>query len=234
MTDIHCHIMPYVDDGAVDMDEALVLLDTVASEGVEVLCLTPHLRDEMFTTPDQKIRTMFKRLDAAREEARIPLELHLSREYYFDSQFRQLLAAGAVIPLGNQNLLIEFSYSTPFEVLAAAADEVLAAGYNPIFAHVERYFTIQNDPEQAAKLIEMGVRLQLNTKGILGHDGFREKRTCKYLLKKRYVFAVASDTHDSSVRVPHWEKCRKHLEKKYGREYAQELMQDNPNSLFSM
>lgn len=216
------------------MDEALELLEMEARQGVEVLCLTPHLRDEMFDTPDRKILTIFERLNQAKEENEIPIDLHLSREYYYDSQFRKLLAEGQVIPMGNHYLLIEFSYRSPFEVLEEAAREVLDAGYHPIFAHVERYFTIQDDPEQAAKLIDMGVRLQLNTNGILGNDGHREKKTCKYLLKKRYIFAVASDTHDSSVRVPHWEKCRKYLERKFSREYAQELMHDNPLSIFSL
>lgn len=210
------------------------LLETEALQGVEVLCLTPHLRDEMFDTPDHKIRTIFGQLNAAKEEWEIPIDLYLSREYYYDSRFQKLLAAGQVIPMGERHLLLEFSYRSSFDVFETAAREVIAAGYQPIFAHVERYYVFQDNPELAGRLVDLGVLLQLNTNGILGNDGRYEKKTCKYLLKKQYVFAVASDTHDTQVRIPNWEKCRKYLEKKYGRAYAQQLMQDNPLSIFSM
>lgn len=234
LTDIHCHILPYVDDGAVDMDEALELLTMEANQGVSEICLTPHLREEMFTTPDSKILSVFDRLKAAAEENAIPAALHLSREYYYSPLFRKVLAAGEVIPMGRRTLLIEFSYHASCETLEEAALEVLSAGYSPLFAHVERYMAIQDNPGEAAKLIGMGVKLQVNAASILGKDGWHLKRVCKRLLKEHSIFAVASDTHDTEVRVPYMEKCRKYLEKKFGRDYAQELMEVNPLSILSL
>lgn len=230
--DIHCHIMPYVDDGAATMEEALQLLTMEAEAGVTELCLTPHLRDNMFNSPDEKILYNFARLNQARQKAGIPVRLHLSREYFYDSRFKELLAARKVIPMGRKwFLLVEFSYNSPFSELADAAHRVKQAGFVPLFAHVERYHAIQQNPSKAAVLAEQGVRLQLNASGILGKDGHLMKKTCHTLLKERLIFAVASDTHDTVRRAPDLQKCGKYLEKKFGREYTEELMYTNPLSI---
>lgn len=234
MIDIHCHILPYVDDGAFDMDVALELLEEEADQGVSRICLTPHLRQDMFETPDKKILTIFERLKKTVEEEEIPIALNLSREYYYDANFHRCLSSGQVIPLGGKVLLVEFSYSTDYRLLEEAALDVLAAGYQPMFAHVERYYAIQENPELAERLLALGVRLQVNAGSILGSDGRHEKKTARYLLKKNYVFAVASDTHDPRFRAPNLGKCSRFLEKKFGREYAQKLLHDNPLSILSL
>lgn len=234
MIDIHCHILPYVDDGAFDLDVALELLETEADQGVTQICLTPHLRQEMFETTDNKIRSVFERLQQTVEEEEIPIVLHLSREYYYDANFRKILASGQVIPMGGRVLLVEFSYNSDFAVLEEAAQAVFAAGYEPMFAHVERYRAIQKEPELAFRLMEQGVRLQVNAGSILGTDGRYEKKTARYLLKNLSVFAVASDTHDPRFRAPNLAKCRKFLEKKFSRDYAEELLYTNPLSILSL
>lgn len=234
MIDLHCHILPYVDDGAFDMDVALELLEMEAEQGVTQICLTPHLRSEMFETPDKKILAMYDRLRQTAEENGIPVVLNLSREYYYDPQFRRALSAGQVIPMGGQVLLVEFSYNSDFSVLEEAAQAVFAAGYQPMFAHVERYRVIQKNPDLVERLMDMGVRIQVNAGSILGSDGRYEKKTARYLLKNFLVFAVASDAHDPRSRVPNLGKCWKFLEKKFSRDYAEELLYTNPLSIFSL
>lgn len=226
LIDLHCHILPYVDDGAATMDEAVELLELECEEGVSELCLTPHLHHEMFGTPDEKLREVFERLKQAACD--IPVQLNLSREYFYDAHFSALLKAGKVIPLGKSSLLVEFSYRCGFEQMTEAAQQVKAAGLTPVFAHIERYAPIIDDPDNAARLLDMGVVTQVNSNGILGTDSRLEKKICQILLKKDYVRLVASDTHEPYRRIPNLEKCRKLLEKKYGGERAQKLMHTNP------
>lgn len=233
MTDIHCHLLPYVDDGAFDMDEALELLEQEAGQGVDTVCLTPHLRQDMFETPDSKLLTMFARLNQAAAENSIPIRLFLSREYYYDSQFRQLLRDNRVMPMAGKVLLVEFSYGSNWEDLLEAAQLVQEAGYRPMFAHVERYRVIQHDPGVIQTLLAQGVLIQVNADSILGRAGFREKKTARQLLKNRAVTVVASDAHDCRLRTPNLQKCRTYLERKFGRDYARELLETNPRSILS-
>lgn len=128
-------------------------------------------------------------------------------------------------------LLVEFSYNIPFSVLADAARRIRQAGFVPLFAHVERYQAIQQSPAKAAVLEELGVRLQLNTGSILGRDGHLIKKTCHTLLKENRVFAVASDAHNMAQRTPNLQKCGIYLEKKFGREYTEQIMYTNPLSI---
>lgn len=231
--DIHCHILPYVDDGAANLEEALVLLRMEAQQGVTEICLTPHLRHKMFETPDEKIRDKFNQLRDAAWDERIPIQLHLSREYYFDEQFQKALKEKNVLPMGSDILLTEFSYSSDAQALHAAANEILDAGYYPMFAHVERYKAFQDDPECGRPLVEMGVLLQMNADSILGLEGRKTRALAERLLKTGCIHVLASDAHDSENRIPNLKKCADYLEKKIGRAGTQRLLYDNPLAILN-
>lgn len=234
MIDIHCHLVPFVDDGAANLDEAFELLCMEQEQGVQEICVTPHLRDEMFMTDDDKVRYNFERLSRLCKDEGLSVKLHLSREYYFDEAFEDRLPTGELIPMGTaiKTLLVEFPYYSDLDELVDAAEYVSEEGYRPLFAHVERYRPFQDDPIGAAQTLKKaGVLLQLNADSILGLDGRREKKASRELLKNHLADVVASDAHDTSIRVPHMEKCRRFLEKKFGREYAMLLLHNNPISI---
>ncbi len=234
LIDIHCHVLPYVDDGAADLEEALELLRTEAQQGVTRICLTPHLRHRMFESSDEKILEKFLQLQNAAREQDVPVKLHLSREYYFDDQFRKILREKKVIPMGGDILLTEFSYSSDYRILHAAAEEILSRGYFPLFAHVERYKAFQDDPECGEPLVEMGVMLQINADSIIGRDGRKTKHLCERLLKTGCIHVVASDAHDTENRIPNLRKCADYLEKKIGRAGTHRLVYENPLAILNI
>lgn len=232
IVDLHCHIMPYVDDGAADTDEALELLRSERDQGVTELCLTPHLRHGMFHSTDEKIITGFERLKDEALEAGLKLRMHLSREYYFDADFLKRLDAGDVIPMGpHKALLLEFSYNTPAETLLKASRRVQEAGYLPLFAHVERYGAIMEDTALAKQLYKGGTLIQMNASSLLGLEGWRQKHTAKQLLKQKSVHVIASDAHDSDLRTPNLKRCADYLERKVGAEAAELLLSINPRAI---
>lgn len=234
-SDIHCHIMPYVDDGATDLDEAMELLEAQQRQSVNVLCLTPHCREEMFSTSDEQIRRGFDRLRRELQRREMPIELHLGREYYYDSAFLDLLEQGNVIPLGESNvLLVEFDSNASENRMRQAVDAVMSCGYRILIAHIERYHIVQEDPTAAQRLRERGGLIQVNAGSILGDEGWRTKKTAMYLLKKQAVFAVASDAHGMEFRPPKLKKCADYLRWRISRDYAERIFRTNPLSILQM
>lgn len=230
MTDLHCHILPFVDDGATTRETALELLELERKQGVSHICLTPHLRDGMFETPDEEIQRQFRLLQEAARD--LSLELFLSREYHCDGLFWEKLESNALLTMGEGNtILLEFSGRHPFSYLQNAVQHLRRKGYLVLIAHVERYPVLRENPTRAEILRNMGAMLQCNASAILGREGFRAKRFCHTLLKQHLVSVVASDTHDLSLRRPELGPCRDYLVRKFGRDYGEALVSDHPFAL---
>lgn len=232
LVDIHCHLMPYVDDGAYDRDECLELLKMEAEQGVRTICLTPHLRADMFESTDEIVLQHFADVQELVREAELPLKLYHSREYHFDRIFRKRLARGELRPLGEGDLLlVEFgSWESPLELLEAVT-MVRAAGWRPLIAHVERCSALHEDWQFARELCEAGACLQINAGSILGREGLRQRLLCRKLLQNELVHAVASDAHDTGLRLPELGACEQVLERKYGQRMARQLLCCNPQAI---
>ena len=229
LADLHCHLMPFVDDGAYDEDECLELLRRETAQGVRTICLTPHLRAEMFESTDEEIEDRFELVRSLAGEAELPLRLFHSREYHFDRIFRRRLEDGSLRPLGEGNtLLVEFGGRHGREEILEAVQLVKQAGYVPLIAHVERTAPVQRDWAFARTLLETGALLQVNAGSVLGREGLRQKMLCKKLLQHNLITVIASDAHDARIRVPELDLCAGHLEQKFGRDTASRLLSSNP------
>ena len=234
LVDIHCHILPYVDDGALRTQESDELLEAQAEQGVSTICVTPHLRRGMFETPDDKVVLQFERLKERAQAKGLQVTLFLSREYHCDSIFLERLKENSVWPLGNgRYLLSEFSYGAPIEDIHFFIETIKDSGYTPLIAHVERCYNLQTT-EQIAELTEMGARLQMNASSILGREGRQRASWCKKLLKAQLIHVVASDAHDQVERPVELAECAAHLERKYGAAYAQALLHQNPLNILNL
>ena len=232
LADIHCHLMPYVDDGAYDEEESLALLKMEAAQGVRTICLTPHLRADMFETTDEEIQRHFEMVQRLAEEAALPLELCCSREYHYDRFLRSRLKNGNLRPLGQGNtILVEFDGRQEAQDMLEAVAQIRRAGWVPLIAHVERYAALYEDWELARTLQRAGAYLQVNAGSVLGREGLRQKQMAKRLLQNDLVYVIASDAHDTEIRVPELSRCAEYLEKKYGRGTARRLLRENPLSV---
>lgn len=232
--DIHCHIIPYVDDGALRVQESEELVEMLAAQGVRTVCCTPHLRRHMFETPDEEIRLQFERLLARSQNLDVPMQFYLSREYHCDELLRKKLDAGEILPLGRGNVLLaEFSYRHPAEDILNYIRLIRSYGYQPLIAHAERYAATEN-LAQAARFIEAGALIQMNASSLLGAEGRRQASLCRKLLKEDLVHVIASDAHDPSDRPPEIDKCAAYLERKFGTETAKRLLHTNPLQILNV
>lgn len=234
IADIHCHILPYVDDGAEQQEESLALLESQFQQGVRVICATPHLRKGMFETPDEGLYRQFEKL---REQALVfnkKLHIYLSREYYCDSSFIQRVEEKNVITMGKgQYLLTEFSMRYSKQEAYEFIRLIRKSGYRPLIAHVERFPGLK-DLKCVEKMIHLGAKIQVNAGSLLGREGIGQALWTRKLIKNHLVHVVASDAHDTENRPPELKKAAVYLEKIVGKEETNNLLYENPLTILNL
>ena len=190
-TDWHSHILPGVDDGVRTLDESLSILDIYEHVGVNHLWLTPHVMEDTPNSP-AVLRARFAEL---KEAYKGNVKLHLAAENMLDNLFDERLAAGDVLPIGEDgmHLLVETSYFTPPFDLDDKITRIKAAGYYPILAHPERY--VYMDDRKYRQLLDMDVKFQLNIYSFTGAYGEDARAKAKHMLKKGWYSYIGTDTH---------------------------------------
>lgn len=228
LTDTHCHLLPYVDDGAENIREAHALLQMQAEQGVTSVFLTVHLRRKMFETPQNEVEKQFARMknEFAGEEY-FP-DLYLGRENHCDRLFLHCLEENQVQTLGGSPyILLEF-HDHSSDDIRFFVHEVMRRGFRPVIAHFERYPAIHAHPELVDELVDRGVWLQMNTEGILGDEGRKQKKFCWTMLKEEKVHLVASDAHHVGFREPNLGECADLLQRKLPSMLCEEILFHNP------
>ncbi len=236
--DLHCHLLPYVDDGAQTFAEATQLLAAQVAQGVGTICLTPHLRAGMFETSDEKIAQQYARLAQYAADMPTPVTLRLGREYHCDNPFLARLAQGEIQPIeGTSSLLLEFSSTRHTAAqICAGVSAVCDAGFTPIVAHVERYQAVRDNPALLEQITALGAQCQMNADGLLGNNGLRERWYCMRLLKQysASIAIIASDAHRRTGRAPNLGDCADYLSKKLPAAQWQALFVENPKRLLDL
>ncbi len=235
LADIHCHILPYVDDGAEHFDDTERLLAADVEQGIRVVCATPHLRHGMFESSDEAVTRQYERTKEYIEANDLPISLYLSREYFVDQHFLRLMESGNLLKMGAGNtILTEFSSRYSLEKIKDLLKAVISAGYEPLVAHVERYPSVAADPGYVGELKDLGARIQINAGSVLGREGAPQKKFTYKLMRLGYVDVVGSDAHGMEFRPQELLTCRKKIERKMGESYAAEVMWANPLEILSI
>ena len=188
-TDHHSHILPGVDDGIRTLEDALDVLSFEESLAVTDVWCTPHIMEDFpNTTEDLRLR-----FDALKEAYKGNITLHLAAEYMLDNLFAERLEARDILTINDEYILVEASTWNPPPRLDDTLQDILGAGYRPLFAHPERYGYLEDD--DYVKLYNMGVRFQMNIGSVVGYYGKAAQNKAYRLLKTHMYEAIGSDCH---------------------------------------
>ncbi|MDD2595614.1 MAG: hypothetical protein PHD11_07375 [Bacteroidales bacterium] len=201
-TDIHCHILPGVDDGAGNMDSSVEIFERLYNAGVKQIVLTPHVSKGIYPNTTQILVSGFALLaDFIPVNLKDALSLKLGAEYMIDDYFEEITDP---LVYRNNTILIEMSYSSRSSNIMDVVFNLLNKGYNPILAHPERYVFYQgpghhtpNRLQELEKLVDMGCALQLNIQSLTGSYGEGSLKVLKYLLDHDYYSYIATDIHSA-------------------------------------
>lgn len=234
LVDIHCHMLPCVDDGAVDIKEAVRMLKMERDQGVRTIIVTPHYRKRMFETPAAEVKKQFRFLREIAWEYDESLRLYLGCEFHAEADMVSLLRTGRVMSMaGSRYVLTEFSNRMDTFYIRERLYALLSSGYKPIIAHAERYDCMRGNIDFVEELISMGAYIQVNADSLIGKEGFGTKRFCKTLMKHGAVHFVDSDSHGSRERISRLGEAYAYVENKFGRTCAEEIFVSNPHRILA-
>ena len=231
MIDLHCHILPGVDDGADSMDTALSMAAMAARSGVETIVTTPHCntRDRRKNYRSRELEARFGELIDALEHWRIPVRLAPGAEVLVRGEMEPLLEQELLMPLaGSRYLLVEFYFDEIPSEITRQLRLISRYGYVPLIAHPERYFCVQDEPGLVRQWISMGCAAQINKGSVLGSLGEGAYQTAELLLNRGLCHALASDAHHYRYRSPDLDGLVSELEQRFPRLDIDRLLQRNP------
>ena len=231
MIDIHHHCLPGIDDGPDDWDEAIEQCRMAESEGIDTIIATPHVRRGPWLNEDRRVLQKLT-LDLNQQLGGTP-KVILGCEYFFSHDILEVLDQdGGIVPLaGSRCILIEFpSMSVPPRI-GQILYEVILRGWSPVIAHPERNFVFQEKLKLLRELVEQGVRLQVTTGSLEGAFGARARKSATDLMNAELVHFLATDAHNTTRRPPRVREASGIVEKRWGKERARFLFEDNPRAL---
>jgi len=230
MIDIHCHILPGLDDGAESFETACAMAEMAIEEGITHVIGTPHANENHHFNPEL-VRQRRDEIQA-RFEGRLLLatgcDFHLSFENLQDIRHEP-----SRFTLNQKNyLLVEFAdFSIP-PSLDQALHELQLAGLQPIITHPERNPLIRSQPERLFKWLRQGCYVQVTAQSLLGRFGSAAQDMAEKCLDASAVHFVASDAHNVTSRPLRLKEAFQHLTKTRGEDVARALLIDNPLAAF--
>ncbi|MCK4590465.1 MAG: hypothetical protein KAT86_01825 [Candidatus Latescibacteria bacterium] len=230
MIDIHCHLLPGVDDGPKEIEQSLVMIAQGVKDGISAIVATPHILgplddDEFPELCQQKLEELRKRLD----EQGVNLRLFLGSEIFFQFSLASICRRRLGTLAGNGKYpLIEF----PLNSLPHRFEEELfrlqLSGFMPIIAHPERNMMLARDVKKLFELSRRGILFQVNARSLTGGHRKAAKKVAERLVAEGAAQFVASDAHNSVSRPLILSQARRAVEKLVGAETAEELFYLNP------
>lgn len=224
--DLHCHFLPGLDDGPADLQATVEMLRVAYRDGTRTLVATPHLFHPGFDLERGKIEDCYQRTVEAlgswareRADARFLRDLTfvLGAENHLGPELLVDVHQGRAMTLGESPwLLVEPSVFLPPAGIEEAARRILAAGYRPLLAHIERYPALAEQPRRLEALVASGCALQVNAGGVVRMKSWRQGRALRRLFRRGLVLCVASDGHDTERRPLSLTSARAELERRYG------------------
>ncbi len=218
MLDIHAHLIPGIDDGAIDISMSKGMIETYKKEGINNVICTPHMN---YLNKDiDSIKKAFENLKLSFKEANINLYLG-SEIYYYENMIKDLKNNELLTLNNSKYILVEFSMQKSVNIPEVIYDLVVN-GYIPIVAHIERYdYLTSKDLNEIKK---NGGLIQINSLSFI-HKSY--KKTLKYLLKNKMVDFISSDCHNDTDRNVSFDDAKRIINKKYKDQYEKLFNNDN-------
>jgi protein-tyrosine phosphatase len=229
MIDLHCHMLPGIDDGAADLATSIAMARAAVAQGVRVVACTPHILPGLYHNTGPAIRAATQDLQAALDENGIELLLVTGADVHMCPDFVGGLHSGTLLSLADSRyVLVEPPHHTAPPQLEEFFFGLTVAGYVPILTHPERLSWVPSRYEVVKKLVRAGVWMQITAGSFTGAFGRNALYWAQRMLDEGCVHIVASDAHDLERRPLDLAAGYDSVARRVGAEEAQRLVLTRP------
>ncbi len=235
MIDLHCHLLPGIDDGAKTVADSIELLRIAVGDGITKMVMTPHIEPGRYNNNLQTISESFNQFTNNLKEINIRIEIAMAAEVRLDPLVLPMIEDGQIPFLGEENGYKIMLLELPHWQIPAGTENfinyLIKNSIRPIIAHPERNRVIMDDMDKLKKLQDIGCLTQITSSSVTGNFGKNIQRSAINMLNQGCVDIIASDAHDAQNRPPTLSTARALTEALVGKEKTWELVYDRPKSI---
>ena len=230
MVDLHCHILPGIDDGAATLEESLAMAESAIADGITHVVATPHSSN----THKFEYSRIRKSRDELQDKIGDKLILATGCDFHLNPENLAALRASASQFCINQKdyLLVEFNEFSIPPAMDQTLHEIHLAGLRPIITHPERNGILRAQPERLRKWVRLGCFVQVTGGSLTGSFGPGAQHDALRWIGEGFVHIVASDAHNTRSRPLRLQPGFDAVANHFGKDKAQALFQDNPLAAF--
>lgn len=220
MIDLHCHILPGVDDGAQTLEDSLAMAEKAISQGITHILCTPHHNNGKYANPANQVINQVAELQKELDLRNLQLTLLEGQEVRITGSLLEDIANGEILftDLDDTYILIEFPTGEVPAYTEQLFFNLMSQGHTPVIVHPERNAVFRKDPNLLLPFLEMGVLTQLTAPSIVGVFGKEIQKTAKQMLKHNMLYMVASDAHNLKHRSFYLKEAYAEIRKECGQE----------------
>ncbi len=232
MIDLHCHLLPGIDDGAADEAASLAMARIAAADGIRTIACTPHIYPGLFENDSAGIAARVADLQRRLADEGIDIRLLAGADAHLTPELRARLEAGTAPTLGGSRyFLLEPSHTVATPRFAESVFDFVTAGYVPVITHPERLTWIRQHYATFVSLVRGGAWLQVTAGSLCGRFGKEAQAMGERLLREGVVHILATDAHGTRGRAPLLAEGRRAAEKWVGADEAELLVVDRPQAI---
>lgn len=221
MIDIHCHILPGVDDGPGKIDESLKMARKAVDEGIKTIIATPHHKNNKYENVKGSILQNVESFNKQLINEDIPLTIFPGQEIRIYGEILEDYQKGEILPLNmSKFIFIEFPTASVPKYSERMLYNLQLEGFTPIIVHPERNKEIIENPKQLYNFVKNGILTQVTAASITGHFGKSIKKFSEQLILHNLTHFVASDAHNTHNRSFKMIEAHDYIEENFGIEYV--------------
>ncbi|MFA5913774.1 MAG: CpsB/CapC family capsule biosynthesis tyrosine phosphatase [Burkholderiales bacterium] len=232
MIDLHCHLLPGIDDGPETMEEALALAAHAVHSGIVRSVVTPHVHVGRYNNERASIATQVERFRIELESRNIPLQLEIGGEVRLGEEIIAMVLEERIPFLGERDGYRIMLLELPHSHVPVGSDKFVAwllkQKIRPMIAHPERNKDVHEDINRITPLVSMGCWLQVTAGSVAGDFGEPSRKRAVQLLERGWVTVLASDAHNLAHRPPELEPGRRAAAAIVGEQESWKLVRDTP------
>lgn len=227
MIDLHCHILPGIDDGAEDLEASIAMAEKAISQGITHILCTPHHNNGKYRNPKSTVISLVSFLQSELDKRQLPLtvlegqEVRITGDLIEDIQQDNILFTD----LGDTYILIEFPTMEVPTYSERMFFELLQMGKTPVIVHPERNAHFRKDPNNLIPFLDMGCLAQLTAPSYIGTFGKDIQKTAKQMVEHNLVQMVASDAHGVKKRTFYMKETYDQIARDFGGDKVTKMQQ---------